>query len=155
MVDLVVRLALTMAYQCLRVWWRVAHPTGQGAFVAVWHADTLLLIRNSYRAGETTPCGGIDPGETPREAARRELREEVGIDVPEAALRFACQIELHHQGKCDVASFFELHCESPPAVRIDGREVSWAAFVPRRELPGRPLVPHLEAYLARRSKAAS
>jgi putative (di)nucleoside polyphosphate hydrolase len=29
------------------------------------------------------PQGGIDPGETPREAARRELREETGTDQAE------------------------------------------------------------------------
>ena len=29
------------------------------------------------------PQGGIDPGETPREAARRELREEIGTDQAE------------------------------------------------------------------------
>jgi putative (di)nucleoside polyphosphate hydrolase len=29
------------------------------------------------------PQGGIDPGENPREAARRELREEIGTDKAE------------------------------------------------------------------------
>ena len=29
------------------------------------------------------PCGGIEDGEDPQEAARRELREEAGIDAEE------------------------------------------------------------------------
>lgn len=36
------------------------------------------------------PQGGIDPGETPEEAARRELHEEVGTDEAELLATSAC-----------------------------------------------------------------
>jgi ADP-ribose diphosphatase len=58
--------------------------SGRGAvmIIALKDADTMLLIReyacgtHSYQLG--FPKGLIDPGETPEQAANRELQEEAG-----------------------------------------------------------------------------
>lgn len=47
-------------------------------------AGEFLLIRNTYGHRQWTfPGGGIKRGETPEVAARREAREEVGIELSE------------------------------------------------------------------------
>ena len=47
-------------------------------------ADRVLLVRFDFPELEvwTAPGGGIDPGESPLEALRRELIEEVGLELP-------------------------------------------------------------------------
>ena len=68
--DAVLRAAFTAAYQIARLWWFVRRPQHDGAYVAVWQGEELLLIRNSYKPGDTVPCGGIGRGESPLQAAR-------------------------------------------------------------------------------------
>ncbi|WP_236239489.1 NUDIX hydrolase [Streptomyces sp. CC228A] len=48
----------------------------------------ILLVEPNYREGWALPGGTVesDGGETPREAARRETREEIGLAVEPGAL---------------------------------------------------------------------
>jgi 8-oxo-dGTP diphosphatase len=153
MLDLLWRVGLRIAIRLLRVVWFFQRPLANGAYVAVWWDGNLLLIRNSYRDGEAVPCGAIDRGETPVQAAARELVEEAGIVAATEDLRFVCEIVVNFDFKEDHAHFFELHLETPPTVRIDNREVIWAQFVPEPELQGRPLLPHVRGYLKARQAA--
>jgi 8-oxo-dGTP pyrophosphatase MutT (NUDIX family) len=47
-------------------------------------ADRVLLVRFEYegRSWWGTPGGGLEPGESHKDAARRELREETGLLSP-------------------------------------------------------------------------
>ncbi|WP_410538462.1 NUDIX domain-containing protein [Streptomyces sp. KL2] len=57
--------------------------------VALWHQGRLLMVRVRGRDCWELPGGRIEPGETPRQAAVRELREESGQEVAPEGLRFA------------------------------------------------------------------
>jgi len=53
------------------------------AIVALDDADNVLLVRQFRKPVEKElleiPAGGIDPGESPEDAVRREMREETGF----------------------------------------------------------------------------
>lgn len=148
--DRVWRAAFWVAYRLARAWWFVRRPSVRGAYVALWCGDELLLIRNSYKRGETVPCGGIGRRESPRAAARRELREEVGIVLDESDLLPVFESLVEFDFTHDHCFFFEATLPNRPLFSIDRREVIWADFVRADELAGRPLVPHVQRYLAAR-----
>jgi 8-oxo-dGTP diphosphatase len=103
-------------------------PTITGAIVLVRVGEQLLLIRPSYRPWYTVPGGRVNRGEPPRQAAARELREEVGLDVAPDALRSLGEFVVHHSHIEDHVHAYELRLAAPPELRIDSREVVWAGF---------------------------
>ena len=55
-----------------------------GVGVVVWHGDRVLLVQRAKppRQGQwSLPGGGQQLGETLKDAARREVREEAGLEV--------------------------------------------------------------------------
>ena len=127
--------ALTVAYRLALIYWFVFRPTTRGAYTAVWHANELLLIRNSYKPGWTLPAGGVKSGETARQAAVRETREETGVDISESDLRHVADFTSRSEFKDDRSTVFEVTLDVRPPVSIDGREVEAAQFMPLSEIP--------------------
>ncbi|MDX3066042.1 MULTISPECIES: NUDIX domain-containing protein [Streptomyces] len=57
-----------------------ARPTQSAAAVVRDAQGRILIVKPGYKDGWNLPGGGVDEGETPSQAAGRELREEVGVD---------------------------------------------------------------------------
>lgn len=45
------------------------------------HDGRILLVKPTYRDGWQFPGGGVDTNESPRQAATRETKEELGLDI--------------------------------------------------------------------------
>jgi ADP-ribose pyrophosphatase YjhB (NUDIX family) len=79
--------------------------------VLVDQKGRVLLLRHTFRAGSGwgIPGGFIEPGEQPEEALRRELREEIGIEVDSLELAFVRtlvgirQVEIIFRGRTEGA----------------------------------------------------
>ncbi len=69
-----------------------------GAVVIDGHGRVLLL-HHFFRPGSAwgIPGGFINPGEQPEEALRRELREEVGLEVESARVVFTRALQKYRQ----------------------------------------------------------
>ena len=127
--DKLYRLGLKVAYKGFLVFCFVFRPRTRGVVVAVYFKDRVLIIRNSYYRKYTIPGGYVKRGETPRLAAVRELKEEVGLRVDAAKLHFKDQIATKINYKREILTFFTLALSAPVEVKLDNREVIWAKFV--------------------------
>jgi 8-oxo-dGTP pyrophosphatase MutT (NUDIX family) len=143
------RTAMRVAYRVQLAWWFVRRPVIQGAYVAVWHGERVLVIQNSYRKRLSFPAGGLARGESLLDAAVRELGEEVGIRASAQQLAYYGEI-VHPSGYAeDHAHVFELRCAELPEVRVDAREVMWAQFMTPDDALARGVVGVVRRYLER------
>ena len=146
-IDFVWRMVLRLGYRCARVWWHLRRPRHEGALVAIYVGQALLLVKASYRAEWNFPGGSLQPGETPDAAARREMEEEIGLSSH--ALRPAGSVCGSWEGRRDRVHFFELHLDRMPELRLDNREIVAAHLVSPEELHGIALTGAVAAYLGR------
>ena len=110
----------------------------------------MLAVRHSYKPGLRLPKGGIGKSENHRNAAVRELREEVGVAIDPSQLRlvFAAKSRL------GLVHFYEARLAAMPVLRIDRREVVEAVFLPPGSLfePSRRIAAYLVNKLHERSQ---
>lgn len=145
------RLAMVVGFGVARLWWRMRKPQHQGALVAMHVGGRVLLLRSSYRRAWNFPGGGVHVGEQPDAAARREMVEEIGVDISalgSVALqpsRVECGV---WDGRQERVHVFELWLDRLPLLRLDGREIVAARLVSPGEARGLRLTGPVAAYFA-------
>lgn len=122
-------------------------PVAVAAGAIIRRGHDLLLIQRGQPPEQgrwSIPGGRVEPGETLREAARRETFEEVGFDVEIGPL--VGVVERTGPGFHYVVADFAATYD-PGAEPVAGDDASAVAWVPLHELPAWDLVDGLFEFL--------
>ncbi len=113
-------------------------------------AGRVLIVKPTYKAGWEVPGGLVEPGESPREAARREALEELGSEIGVGDL-LCVHYSVGPTGRDGIMFVFDGGRSDTPAgdYVLPADELSEAAFVAPSDLHR-----HLPAVLVTRLLAA-
>lgn len=151
LIDLIWRIVLRVGFRLARLWWHIRRPHHEGALVAIYIGQSLLLVKSSYRKEWGFPGGSIHPGETPDAAAQREMQEEIGFSSN--TLRAMGSVSGLWDGRRDRVHFFELRLDRAPDLRLDHREIVATRLASPDELQDIALTDAVAAYLGRDLRA--
>ena len=95
-------------------------------------ANELLLLETTYKPDWEIPGGIIEAGESPRQACRREVQEELGLALACAQL-LCVDYSPAHNGRPEGVKFIfaggQLSDEQLTAITLDPEEIKGARFV--------------------------
>jgi len=116
-----------------RVYRFVRRPRGRAAKVLITNGNKVLLVRPGYNHRQwTTPGGAVDKNETFEVAARREVEEELDIQLD--ALSEITTYDHVFDGQTNIVQIF--HAEvTDPRFTVDGIEIVEAEWFPIERLP--------------------
>jgi 8-oxo-dGTP diphosphatase len=152
MIDLMYRMIYRLAYPVMKFIWWVFDPPRQGTLVGVWYRGRILIIKNSYVRYFCLPGGYAKKGETPAQAAARELREEVGLHVEPSRLKHRPDLtpEARWAHRNNKLAMFELEVEAAPHAVVDRREVVSAELLTPKQALERRLFPQVRLLIESR-----
>lgn len=108
--------------------------------VAIQYQDELLVVKPWLGTGKwTLPGGGMHKSESAESAARREVREEVGIELSATKLKLVDEIRFHQSGLSFDFPLFHVQLTAKPAIRPQKGEIVAAAWVKIEELRTMPI----------------
>ena len=102
-----------------------------GARAVLIDGDRVLLLRHTYMPGWHFPGGGVEPGETAEQAARREAEEETGYRVEGPMTMLGLYLQIHAATNRDhVAVYVGRHVTRirPFAPNGEIAEIGWFGF---------------------------
>jgi len=98
--------------------------------------DRLLVVKPTYRGEWLLPGGAVERDESPWEGARREVREEIGLEPDQlhlAAVDWRASDDEYNESLHFVFDGGVLSPEQRAAIRPDGIEIGDYRFVDREE----------------------
>lgn len=117
-----------------RAWWRLSRAMTLGARgIALDGEGRVLLVRHTYRSGWFLPGGGVERGESARDAAIREMAEEGGVEAadPPTLIGFYAN---HRNFKNDHVALYRFYSWRACEPRF-GAEIAERRFFARDALP--------------------
>ncbi|MEV6711481.1 NUDIX hydrolase [Lentzea sp. NPDC051208] len=119
------------------------------SLVVVTHANAVLMMFDSWRKQWELPGGTREPGETMRQAAVRELREETGIHLADLTFVGVAEFDLTKPERRELLALYRIELQVVPRLTLNDEALDFRWWPPSEPV-GEDMSP-LDAEIARRS----
>lgn len=126
----------------------LAHAAVPASLVVAVHATAVLMMFDSWRKQWELPGGKREPGETTRQTAVRELREETGIHAAGLTFAAVAEFDLAKPGRRELLAVYQVRLQAVPPLTVNAEALAFRWWQPSEPVAG-DMSP-LDAEIARR-----
>lgn len=122
-----------LLYPLVKIYWKLFGKPHEGVRAIIVHNDRVLLVRQSYGSEKwRLPGGFVKEGEKPKDALRREMKEELELMVKHLSYRGAKSI-----GNDDAPTIIHTFVVETDQTDLHPAsiEITNARWFPRKNLP--------------------
>lgn len=139
-------------YPFAKIYWRIFKPITFGVRVILIKNNQILLVQHTYLPGWMLPGGTVKFEEDFKEAAQREIKEELNLEIKN--LRFFGIYKMNLEGKRDhIFVFICDELKNTSQLKIDKKEISDSNFFNLNKLPPQISPGHLRRIEEYKSKS--
>jgi 8-oxo-dGTP diphosphatase len=118
------------------------------SLVVVSHANTVLMMFDSWRQAWELPGGTREPGESARAAAVRELAEETGIRGVDLSFAAEAEFTLTNPERREILAVYRVQLPAVPRLTTNDEALDFLWWPPAEPVPA--AMSPLDAEIARR-----
>lgn len=127
---------MRVLYAIARAYWFFRRPVTHGARIVLENNGQLLLVRHTYQPNYWTfPGGGIKKEENAEDTLRREVKEEIGINLDE--ISYVGEFKNKQDFKDDTVAVY-ISQVSDTSICRDQLEILETRWFPIKEMPKLP-----------------
>jgi 8-oxo-dGTP diphosphatase len=106
------------------------------SLVVLTYQEKILMILNRWRLEWELPGGMIEAGETPRQAAFRELLEETGVTVESLSFEARALFSLKRPDRLEYAAVYSAQLDALPDLRTNEEASAFLWWTPTADGEG-------------------
>jgi 8-oxo-dGTP diphosphatase len=104
------------------------------SFIVVLFGNNILMVFDRWRRQWELPGGNRERGETPRQAAMRELAEETGIEAVELCFAAVAEFDLRSPPRREYTAVYRTELRGRPRLMINDEVADFRWWDPRSPL---------------------
>lgn len=81
MIRNIIKILRPIIFPFVQLYWFVFRPHTRGTKIILTHKDEILFVKHTYGRKYSFPGGGIGKVEDPEIGIKREVKEELGLDI--------------------------------------------------------------------------
>lgn len=112
----------------IKLYWKICKIQTQGVRIMILYQNEIILVRHWYNTLWVMPGGGIKKHETPEQAAIREIKEEIGVEIKQLDYKLGTYSNIK-EGKNDIVHCFVIEINQKPIIEkrfnIEVSDILW------------------------------